>query len=83
MSSALEYAKHHAAERTAEALAALADPEESSFVLGVAAGMYLSLTLFPGFLTCSVFCHSIFFNFNGRKLLHAELSQSFLMFEHS
>lgn len=36
---ALDYAKGHAADRTAEALAALADPEESSFVLSVAAGI--------------------------------------------
>ncbi len=36
---ALDYSKGHAANRTAEALAALADPEESSFVLSVAAGI--------------------------------------------
>lgn len=36
---ALDYAKGHAADRTAEALAALADPEETPFVLSVAAGM--------------------------------------------
>lgn len=36
---ALEFAKLYATERTAEALHALVDPQESSFVLGVAAGM--------------------------------------------
>ncbi|XP_024372189.1 uncharacterized protein [Physcomitrium patens] len=36
---ALDYVKGHAKDRTAEALAALADPDESSFVLSVAAGI--------------------------------------------
>jgi hypothetical protein len=40
---ALEFAKLYATERTAEALHALVDPQESSFVLGVAAGMQSKL----------------------------------------
>lgn len=39
----MEYAKLHAADRTAEALSALADPEESSFVLGVAASTFFTI----------------------------------------
>lgn len=45
LSPALEYAKVHAADRTAEALSALADPEESSFVLGVAASTFFTISL--------------------------------------
>ena len=93
MSAAFEYAKLHAAERTAEALAALAEPEESSFVLGVAAGMLPfilhtsrvgdALTICRGSITCSALCYSIYCKFNRWKLRHGEPPHPVLMFEHS